>query len=487
LNVILLDALNTNLLNQAYVRIEMVKFLDKLPQGQPVAIFTMGRKLRMIQDFTTDLTELKKVIRTFKTESSHALSSPTGTPEVPMTLQGWADQTVAEFSPGLRAQIQDFAQQSVADQSDIRIQGTMTALSSLARMLAGYPGRKNLFWITESIPFAVFQNMRVDRLEPTPGGVKPVGPQPTPRSNAQARRQYTDQLELISNLLADSQVAVYPVDARGLVGGALFNVANNVSGQGAAGGLVNRIEGRQADELFQAHYNMRDIAEKTGGLAFYNRNDLDVAVRNGMDDGSTYYSIGYYPSNKDWNGQFRKIQLSVSRSGVKLHYRLGYFAVDRTDYDLRHPEQRDIDFNQALNPDYPVSTALQFEVGIVPPNPGETKIKINYALDPHLLSFEEGADGLERAQVDCAARVFTPKNIEKPVRTDATRINASLKLEAYEKISRTYFPCQLTFDLEPGKCFLRLAVRDNRSGLLGTVNAEFTMPDMKAAATPVSQ
>src|SRR5258708_38106094 len=70
LNVILLDSLNSNLLNQAYVRTEMVKFLEKLPQGQPVAIFTLGRKLHMVQDFTTDLNALKRVVNAFKGQSS---------------------------------------------------------------------------------------------------------------------------------------------------------------------------------------------------------------------------------------------------------------------------------------------------------------------------------------------------------------------------------------------------------------------------------
>lgn len=65
LNVMLIDALNCTLLNQAYVRSEMVKFLEKLPEGQPIAIFAMGKKLQMLQGFTTDLTDLKRVIHTF--------------------------------------------------------------------------------------------------------------------------------------------------------------------------------------------------------------------------------------------------------------------------------------------------------------------------------------------------------------------------------------------------------------------------------------
>jgi VWFA-related protein len=87
LNVILLDSLNSTFLNQAYVRIEMVKFLEKLPQGQPVAVFTLGRKLHMVQDFTTDLTQLKAVVNAFKGQSSALMQNPTGTSEVSMASQ----------------------------------------------------------------------------------------------------------------------------------------------------------------------------------------------------------------------------------------------------------------------------------------------------------------------------------------------------------------------------------------------------------------
>ena len=54
LSVLLLDALNSDSLTQKYARQEMLKYLDKLPQGQPVAIYVLGNRLRLLQDFTTD-------------------------------------------------------------------------------------------------------------------------------------------------------------------------------------------------------------------------------------------------------------------------------------------------------------------------------------------------------------------------------------------------------------------------------------------------
>jgi VWFA-related protein len=481
LNIVLIDALNTTFLNQAYVRVEMVKFLEKLPPGQPIAIFAMGRKLRLLQDFTTDLTQLKKVIQTIKGEGSPVLMSPTGTAEVPMTLQGIADQIAADFAPQLRAQIQDFADQAVSDLSDLRVNYSLAALSALARMLAGYPGRKNLFWLSESVPFGIFPDAKV--------GLRSIKNQaddsraqmsaesaPNIRNGAAHQREYVDQLALLSNLMADAQVSVYPIDARGLVGGAFFNVGNNVSGQGQSGGLMMKMEGQQAEELFQAHYNMRDIAEKTGGLAYYNRNDLDNAIRQGMDDGATYYTIGYYPDGKAWKGEFRKIQISVNRSGVKLRHRAGYYAVDRAEFERRHPEQRNLDLAGALNPDYPIATSVQFQAMVVPPELGQSQVRINIAVAPSQISFTLEPDGLRHGQVDCAARIFSARDIDHPVQTVATKVNAALKPDVMAKINSSYFPCQLTVELPPGHYFLRLAVRETATGLMGTANAEVTVP-----------
>lgn len=485
LNVILLDGLNSTLLNQFYVRDEMVKFLQKLPQGQPVAIYALGRKLRLLQDFTTDLTDLKRIIQDFKGESSHVLKSPTGTPEVPMTLQGIAARLAQEFAPGFKQQIENFAQETGSDQMDDRIHYTTAALTSLARMLAGYPGRKNLIWITESIPMHLF----ADNYQPViqMEGGQLVKRLPDGASEARTRRTYDDQLALISNMFADAQVAVYPIDARGLVGSPLFDPSNNITGRGMMGGLAMRAEGRQAEELFEAHGTMQDIAQKTGGKAFYNRNNIDGAVLGDMEDGSTYYTIGYYPDNKNWDGRFRKIQVSVNRPDVKVRYRLGYFAMDRAAYGKAHPEQRDLDFSEALNPNAPIATALQFEVSVTPPSvQTQNKLVVRYAIDPHQLYLETGPDGLHHGQVDCAARIFSAKDIEHPVDTQASRMQAALKPEAFDKISRSFFPCQLAIELPPGQYFLRLAVRDNLTGLLGSVNAQVSVPAVAVAKTSSS-
>ncbi len=61
LNILLLDALNTNLPHQAYVRDQMIRYLQKMPEGQPVAVYMLSTKLTLLQDFTDDPAALRKV------------------------------------------------------------------------------------------------------------------------------------------------------------------------------------------------------------------------------------------------------------------------------------------------------------------------------------------------------------------------------------------------------------------------------------------
>jgi len=479
LNVILLDSLNSNLLNQAYVRIEMVKFLEKLPQGQPVAIFTLGRSLRLVQDFTTDLTELKRTVNAFKGQSSPLLQNPVGTSEVSMVPQGAAAQILADMAPGVLAQIKDFTEQFTIDQTDMRVQYTFAALITLGRTLSRYKGRKNLIWISESIPMNIFAT--VDNHAP----VDPrFGQVPATNKGNKSDRGYGDQLAYLANLLTDAQVAVYPVDARGLIGSPLYSVASNLSGQGGSGlgGLAMEAEGKQSEELFQARVSMLDIADKTGGKAYYNRNDIDNALGDGIADGSTYYMVGYYPLNKHWNGRFRKIEVKTRRDGIKLRYRTGYFAVDREAYLAKHPEQKDLDYSQAMNLQSPVTSTLQFKTEINPPAADSTSVLLRYAIDPRGIQFTPGADGREHAQVDCAVRAFSRDDLDKPVETTGTQVRVELKPEDFARIMSSFLPCELKISLPAGRYILRLAVRDHNGGALGSANAQVTVPAQPAGA-----
>jgi VWFA-related protein len=472
LSVILLDALNTDVVTQKYMRQEMVKSLEKLPAGQPVAVYALGTKLLLLQDFTTDPSLLKQAIAASKRHSGSILEDHGAFLD--------AASTSALMEMGMQAmvqQIQLFQQESSAVQLDARVEITLAALNSLARTLAGYPGRKNLIWMSAAFPLQVLPTDSAIRNNLARGQL--------------AQRDYSEQVRQTSNALSNARVAVYPVDATSLVNSSVYSSLSNTdsqgnylgrtaSGRGSSQSMGEEL-GRTSDALLGTHTSMNSVAEETGGKAFYNTNDISAAVREGLEDGGTYYTLGYYPEDKNWNGKFRRITVKVNRPGVKLRFRQGYFASDPRGYSKTDAKKQAMDLGQALNIENPISTALLFRAQVIPPSEKtQNKVLIYYGIDAHAMGFELRDDGLQHASIDCAAQPFTAKG--NPLPPQGQPFSAGLKPEDFQTVMQKFFPCNLTLDLAPGDYTLRLAVRDNATGLIGTANAKVTVPPGPGAA-----
>jgi VWFA-related protein len=458
LNVVLMDALNTSLPHQAYVRDQMIRYLEKMPVGRPVAVYTLSTKLTLLQDFTSDPEVLKGVVKNLKGKVSPLQDNPAGGPDTELLPPGMADSGMI---PGqMLSAMQTFEQERVAFQTDMRVTYTINALTAIARSLSGYPGRKNLIWISEAFPVTIDPNVELGN------------------SMFAGTRNYGPQIAQLADSLIDAQIAMYPVDARGLMTSALFDASS--SGRDKFGRSLGR-NGRLAtaisaenSTLASVHGTMQEMADRTGGRAFYNTNGIDGAIRDSIDDGSTYYTLAYYPENKSWNGKFRKIHVTVNRPGIKLRHRLGYYAVDPKVFANQDEKQQIATYAQALDPDSPSATALLFHAMVIPPEAQKPNtVLVNFGVDPHAISFDKQADGLSHATVECTVQAFSAKG--QLVRGESSTIKAALKPETYAKVMQETFPCQQSIDLKPGKYFLRLGVRDDNTGLIGTTNARVTV------------
>jgi VWFA-related protein len=446
LNIILLDALNTNRVNQIVVRDTMIKYLEKLPENEPIAVYLLGDRLRLLQDFTTDPAALKEVVRSFKGKSSRYLNtSADGTP-----IDALPPGLATDLIPAQMAtQIRLFQDQLAVNRLDLRVEMTLSALNSLARTLSGYPGRKNLLWVSESFPFAVMLNNITSK-------------------SSLNDRNYSPQIARTGNLLSDAQVAIYPLDPGGLAG--------PITLAAGAGNLRSEASDSTPSHIDE-HSTMNDLAERTGGRAFYNRNDLEDALRASINDGSTYYTLGYYPENHNWNGAFRKIQIKLQHGDVKLRYRIGYFAADSTTFAKLNPKKKDEDFDEALRLNVPIATGLPFRAMVLPPSAQTgNKVVVNFRADPHALSFSDTDQGLKQVEMICAVRVFSRKDLDKPITSEAQKMGGALNAETYEKVMKGFFPCSDQFSLQPGNYVLRLGVRDNETGLIGTATATLIIP-----------
>jgi len=472
LNVLLLDGINVTNANQKYARQEMLRFLEKLPAGQPLAVYAMGTRLRMLQDFTVDPALLKEVVKKTKftavgarSESSNALDLP------PATLDA--------MPQAMQMQILRFGQEQAIQQMDERVRLTIEQLSALARNLSGYPGRKNLIWVSEAFPAYLFPN------DPDPLGRNSGS---AAASQLPLVKNYQGEINHASDLLANAQVAVYPIDVAAVGNRDVYSSMSNADSNGnylgnsARGAVRSGLGGSaQASEISNAsetamnsHSTMNSVAEQTGGKAFYNTNDLNRAIRDSMEDGSTYYTLGYYPENKNWDGRFRQISVKVNRPGVKLHYRQGFYAVEPKEYAKQDPKILAMDMGSALDITNPISTALPFQAVVLPPSAQNgNKIQINFGVDPHAIAFELKPDGLQHASVDCGVRAYSKTG--ESIKLQGNTFNAALAPEQYQRVMKAIFPCNQTLELPPGEYLLRLAVRDTNNGLIGTANGNATV------------
>jgi VWFA-related protein len=448
-NVILLDALNTQFEDMAYAHQQVIEFLKKMPSEQPVAIYALEtNKVRLLQDFTTDKEALLAAAGKFKGQNSLLLSR--GAPDAPSRVD-------ARGRIGAPIGIADTIHRVEQDRLRFRVDYTVAALGYIAQTLSGYPGRKNLIWISAAFPFDVNPDFQV--------------------AGSFDRQSHDAEVAKAADALINSQVAIYPVDPRGLTAPAAFNASNSgrdSSGRALSGAGLQEALSQESSVRLAEHTTMNEMAGKTGGRSFYNRNDIATSIRQSIDDGSTYYTLGYYPENKKWDGKFRKIHVKVNRPGIKLRYRLGYFASDPQLRRESDPKKQNLTFAQALNLEMPVSTSVLFQAGVLPrSSQTQNKIPVNFSIDPRAINLEQQADGLQHGKVQCGVRAYSPKG--KPVLLQFGSVEYKLKPQTFQQLQQTGFPCQFAVDLPNGSYLLRLGVMDNRSGLIGTTNAKVTV------------
>jgi len=111
---------------------------------------------------------------------------------------------------------------------------------------------------------------------------------------------------------------------------------------------------------------------------------------------------------------------------------------------------------------------------VIPPSPPHNDVVVNFQLPPGVVSTEKGADGQERVSVACAVQAFNAKG--ESVKAVANTMAGVLKPEARDQIIREGFPCRQVMELPSGTYFLRLGVRDDLNGRIGTADATVVVP-----------
>jgi VWFA-related protein len=484
ITVVMFDTLNTTGQDQTYARKQMIQFLRDLPPGRPVALFVLSAKLRMIQGFTGSSDALIAAGEALLRSGSLLLSPEAQTQQEEITATNLEDNA-ADSDPrnsqsGVQgtmpmAPIGQSIRNAIASQDSLqkleRMRLTLQALNAMARALSGYPGRKNLIWLSAEFPVAFGPGFSPYNLSSSP----PNRDQQS-AANHQARDLSSDvpSMEQTAALLAASQIAVYPIDVRGQMS---LGTGIDASTQTVALSTLElqsetaNSSARQVAGIWDSHEAMADIARETGGEAFYGTNDLKAAMSRSLERGSDYYTLAYVPENRDWTGKYRKVEVKTPAGGMKLTYRRGYYAVPESTFS---GDRAALMMTSAMQLTVPEYTELLLKVQVLPPDESHPAVRVDFAVDARDLIFQDAADQRKHASLDFAITAWD--KTQKLVQHSYDTMEATLRPEAFRQVMQSGVPFHQELELKPGTYTLRLGVLDRRNQKIGTLDVPLTIP-----------
>ena len=312
-------------------------------------------------------------------------------------------------------------------------------------------------------------------------------------------------------------MAVYPVDVKGLETNPLFSAASNdglapltMPGPTAVPGqrprvqisaVANAMMMDQMDQFSLAqtdeHSTMTKLAAETGGQAFFNTNDITKAIKTATEQGANYYALSYTPENKNYNGGYRKLKVTVAGKKYHLAYRSGYYAIDalaplKGSKDLASSLAR-----AAMQQGSPQSRQIVFGVRVVPvgkprileglpPARSARKRKkdagpvemqrysIDHAVSVSDLHFRPTPEGKYHGVMNFMVTAFDGEG--KQVASQVSEMNADLKPEAMKDMLAGGVRIHQEIDVPVNSVAMRLGVEDVSDSHIGTMEIQLPVP-----------
>lgn len=399
---------------------------QKMTASDLVAVATIGTTLRVLTDFTADRSRvsaaLGRLAHTEGTATEAPAASTTATDE-------------AEEETGTEAAELDMFN------NDVRLR----ALRTLAEALAPIEQKKAILYFSAGLQ----------------------------------RSGQDNQVELRSavNAAVRANVAIYAVDTRGLQAVVPGGDARQASGRGTALFSGRGVQ-QQFDQLAASQDTLTSLAAETGGRAFTDSNDFGEAFDRVQRDTSAYYLLGYSTSNSAKDGRFRRIQVRVKTNGYKVEARAGYYAdrdfthTSRTDRETQLDEQL---FSAVSATDLPVLVSGgwfrladdRYYVPIALTVPGSA-VPVANPTDPVSIDVL----GLVRDERSLPVGRFR-ETLRLPAGTGATLAGRQVLYQS-------------GVTLPPGRFSVKVVVRENVRGQMGSFEASLVVPELKRAPLKVS-
>lgn len=414
--ILLIDEMNTQFQDFAYARYSVDQLVrkDGVRLAQPTALYLLGNNgLRVLQPYTRD----------------------------PAAI----DAAFQKHRPALSWRLEQRNFYNAVD----RINISMTALEQIAVANTGVPGRKNIVWISPGFPI-------LSRLDLT----------------ADNQQAIFDALRHLSDQLLKARISIYSVDPRGAqsIG---FGTASRIHTNLEFMAYVNALS--QAQDAAFGNFAIQALATQTGGHAFFGRNDVDREIATSLTQGNSYYTLAYAPANRNFDGTFRKIKVSiVGRPDLKVQTRDGYYAM---------PEGQQPDAKQQIDElTRSLVTAIPFSGVPIPESytkvlESPRRVAVRLAMPSNSLSWTTNAKGMLTAQVTVAAADKNKKGAWNPQSAHVYEVELPDGMSPSPTVLGT-----VSFEMPYNKSQrVRFVVRDDASGRVGST--EINLTDVKASGS----
>jgi VWFA-related protein len=411
--VILLDQVNAFFDDAGYARQQVMNLMGKLKPDERIALYVIarGRGLLVIQDYTTDHKLLLKNLSKYRPQGLAPLPVC-----APVDVQD-ADRHLVKcvpappFPPSAAPTLIETPQEKEFTWRE-NAEEARRSLQALAEHLALVPGRKSVYWVTQAFP-------------------------------ARLMRDMNDAWDKTTTALNEANVGVNAVDSRGLMtcGEPFCHPRDAITGTITA---------------------MEQIAEKTGGKAYFNRNDLDGAIAEGMAASRITYTLAFYLAENERDNKFHILNVKA-RPGLQLFYRQGYYAGN---VDLPDSSRDKGDLESALlNQVNSAAVGITARVSQVPGTPRGT-LNMILNLDAGTLTLKAQASGWNGKAEETIVELDNSGNTLAKV-SDIKVFEVSTAGRAHYDSQGVTWP--FSMPLMPGAAKVAIVVRDSASGRVGSL------------------
>jgi len=287
------------------------------------------------------------------------------------------------------------------------------------------------------------------------------------------------QLRATLNAARRASVTFYPVDSRGLVAMPPMGDASRPSpgGIGMYTGAIAMSTMRTFQRSQDALYT---LAADTGGKALLDYNDLSLGIVQAQRANSSYYILGYYPTNAAKDGKLRRVKITLknpsgpSGDAVKLSYREAYYGDKEFSKFTSSDKERQLE--EALMLGDPITElTIAMELNYFQLNSAEYFVPLAVKIPGSELVLAQKA-GAEHTLIDFIGEI--KDEFGTTISNIRDKVDIKLKGENATRIASTPIQYDAGYTLLPGKYVIKFLARNAETGRIGTYQTDFVVPNL---------